>query len=144
MAFFTLSDVFRVLSTSSIFTSWAIFCRKLTAFAALASGQRLDDIGTITYRFRKPSLASEFEPAEVAAHAGRTKDGVGILLELFVRNRFIDGNLDMVSWYATRRAWMVTYGVILSMDREERDLYVEEGICRGGISVVGPLRRVTP
>jgi hypothetical protein len=49
-----------------------------------------------TYRLCEPATTPGFEPTQMSSETRCEKNGVGVLLELFVRNGFLDSNLLMV------------------------------------------------
>lgn len=79
-----------------------------------------------TYRLWEPAATSGFKPTQVSSKTRCEKDSVGVLLELFVRNGFLDSNLLMVSNPSHQVLEMhlrnSTHRIISGMNSQERNL----------------------
>lgn len=99
-----------------------------------------------SHRLGEPSRPTNLEPAQVPTNCSGTTDHVRIGLDLGIGDSFIDCNLDTLLALTRFEVLteMETYGVIFRVYHKHGNLDVEDGICRGSISIVCTLCRVSP
>ena len=84
-------------------------CLRLQAVKIGLEGQVVQEIGNLrmltllshirtakTYRLCEPTGTARFKPAQMSSETGCEKNGIGVLLELLIRNGFLDSNLCMI------------------------------------------------
>lgn len=99
-----------------------------------------------SHRLGEPSRPTNLEPAQVPTNCSGTTDHVRIGLDLGIGDSFIDCNLDTLLALTRFEVLteMETYGVIFRVYHKHGNFDVKDGICRGSISIVRTLCRVSP
>lgn len=99
-----------------------------------------------------PSSATELEPRKMPAERRQAEDCVGVLLDLLVRDGFLDGDLVMkVSFTLTHQRPITetmrdrgAYRIISGRESHEGNPDTQDGITGGSIAVVGVFSGVAP
>lgn len=106
--------------------SFTIDFRKFEICIMLAACNTMS-VDSVFYRFGVPPATSNLKPGEMSSQRRRAQDCIGILLDLLVRDSFVNGN-----------------GVVGCADGEERYADRHDRVGGGGITVICVFGGITP